>query len=185
MNQKTTLIALLCTTFLLCTADSCDVGSKKDTQSVKQVEAQKSIEAAAALNFTDNAERENIVKRLKLTSQPGLLGFIVLLNSAGQPIMYTAVQGKVTSSTKRLTPNQQVNRYGIGGTSGGEGRVIINAPSDEGTFGSSDEYVFFWTPGGQYIQWKGEYLYSDKPIRLSIQPLVVMAADGGPVTSPR
>jgi len=46
-------------------------------------------------------------------------------------------------------------------------------PSDEGTFGSSDAYVYWWTEEDQYYQWSGKYLYSDKPFRLAIEPLVI------------
>lgn len=48
------------------------------------------------------------------------------------------------------------------------------AGSDEGTHVSSNHYVFFWTTAGQYIQWSGNYLYSDKPIRITEQPMVVI-----------
>ncbi len=122
--------------------------------------------AAESLNFTDNAEVDNIKNRLKLTSQPGLLGFVVLLNESGQPVYYASVKGKITSGSKRLTRTQWLDEFGTT-------NAITPAPSDEGTYGSSGEYIFFWTTNGQYMQWNGKYLYSDKPIRLTVQPLVV------------
>ena len=56
-----------------------------------------------------------------------------------------------------------------------ERRLHVDAPSDEGTYGSSNPYVYFWTPGGQYIQTSMEYVYSDKPFRLSEEPIMVTA----------
>ena len=130
----------------------------------KQTQSQKAKEAAESINFTENAEIDNIKARLKLTSNPGLTGFILLMNEAGQPIMYTGVKGKVTSGGKRLTAPSTHKYYESPNRP---------APSDEGTWGSSNPYVYFWTATGQYIQWNGKYLYSDKPFRTKVAPLVI------------
>jgi len=133
--------------------------------SQKEIATQRGAEMAASVDVTsNNAEQKNIQLRLKLTSQPGLLGYIVLLNESGDPVLYTTVKGKITSSGKRLTQPWQ-RTY--------EGRTAP-APSDEGTWGSSDPYIYFWDQGGRYHQWSGEYLYSDQPIRLTRDPLVAM-----------
>jgi hypothetical protein len=141
-------------------------GCPEEGRSEKNVQAEKAKEAANSISFTENAEIENIKKRLELTANPGLLGYVVLLNQSGQPVYYTPVKGKITSGSKRLTAT---DRYAPQGTNG----FIRQAPSDEGTYGSSGEYVFFWSTSGQYIQWNGMYMYSDKPIRLTVEPLVV------------
>jgi hypothetical protein len=146
-------IALLCLALAGC-----------DDESAKTQQAEKARQAANSITFPENAEIDNIKRRLELTANPGLLGFVVLLNETGQPVMYTGVKGKITSGGKRLTSPQ---------SSFSSERV---APSDEGTYGTSGEYVFFWTPAGQYIQWNGKYLYSDKPFRLSVEPIVIEAA---------
>ena len=143
----------------------------EEPKATKNAQAEKAKAAANSLQFTENAEIDNIKKRLDLTANPGLLGFVVLLNESGQPVMYTGVKGKITSGGKRLTRPDRSTTEGPGQNS-----VVMQAPSDEGTFGSSGEYVFFWTPAGQYIQWNGKYLYSDKPFRLSVEPLVLQQA---------
>ena len=137
----------------------------------KGVQAQKAAAAAEQIQFSENAEIDNIKKRLELTSNPGQIGFILLLNEAGQPTMYASVRGKITSGSKRLTSPDGVKRTDCG--SGYVCDTIVNAPSDEGTYGSSDPYVYFWTTEGQYIQTTSKYIYSDKPIRTTIKPLVV------------
>lgn len=128
----------------------------------RAVQSNKAREIAESVVFSDNAEIDNIRRRLELTSKPGLLGYIVLLNESGSPVMYTTVKGKVTSGSKRLTSPGYC--LGVPGN---------ECPSDEGTFGSSNPYVYFWDEGGRYHQWSGEYLYSDQPIRLRVEPLVV------------
>lgn len=140
------------------------VGCQKKPDDAKHVQSEIAQKAANNIKFTGNAEIENITKRLQLTSDPGLIGYVVLLNESGQPILYTTVKGKVTSGAKRLTKPYEYM--------GGSG-AYVDSPSDEGTYGSSNPYVFFWSQSGQYIQWSGHYLYSDKPIRLSVKPLVI------------
>lgn len=132
----------------------------------KNEQAERAEAAARSVSFTDNAEIDNIKRRLQLTANPGLQGFIVLLNETGQPVLYEGVHGKITSGSKRLTdPSRVETRY--------EHIAIRPAPSDEGTHGSSGEYIFYWNQQDQYRQWNGKYLYSDKPIRLRVEPLVI------------
>lgn len=143
------------------------VTTAKDNQS------QKALAAANSIQFTANAEIENIKKRLVLTSDPGIVGYILLLNYAGQPILYEGVKGKVTSSGKRLTPPDRCD-YGSTSTACGYTNSTLRAAaSDEGTYGSSDAYIYYWNTDGAYRQWNGGYFYSNNPIRLSVQPLVV------------
>ncbi|MGZ8887941.1 MAG: hypothetical protein ACXW1D_00115 [Halobacteriota archaeon] len=144
------------------------MGCEDKAPSAKSQQSQKAAEAANSINFAENAEIENIKRRLELTSNPGALGFILLMNESGQPIMYTTVKGKVTSGGKRLTEPDRANSWGAG-----TNNVVRQAPSDEGTYGSSDPYIYFWTSNGQYVQHNGKYLYSDKPLRINVQPLVI------------
>lgn len=144
--------------------------------STKQAESQKAADAANSITFVENAEIDNIKRRLQETSSPGKIGFIMLLNDAGQPIMYASVKGKLTSSGKRLTAPVRKLRWDCGAN-------ICDhespAPADEGTWGHSDNYVYFWTVDGQYYQWSGQYLYSDKPFRLKVDPLVISVSGNG------
>jgi hypothetical protein len=144
----------------------------------KEVQAAKAEAAAQTVQFSENAEIDNIKARLQLTADPGLVGFVVLLNEMGQPVMYTGVKGKITSGSKRLTRTDEYSCETARG--GGYTCDFRPSASDEGTYGSSNPYIFFWTPEGQYVQWSGEYLYSDKPIRLSSDPLIVTQVQSEP-----
>lgn len=139
-------------------------------QNQKTTQSQKAKNAADSITFSENAEIDNIKQRLELTSQPGLLGYVILLNEAGQPIVYEGVKGKITSGGKRLTAPIKHWKVDKGEWNGTEMNV---APSDEGTWGSSSPYIFYWNINGEYRQWSGTYLYSDKPFRLNVEPLVI------------
>lgn len=151
-------------------AGSCDV---QPNTSTKTSESTKAAAAANSISFAaGNAEIDNIKKRLELTSDPALMGYIVLFNDMGQPILYTTVKGKVTSGSKRLTAPFQETALKRGGVGDQSSSDFTDAPSDEGTWGSSNPYIYFWTTGGQYIQWSGTYLYSDKAFRMDTPAVV-------------
>jgi hypothetical protein len=175
MNLRVTAFTLLASMVALSACNQ----SGAQVPSVKREQSKKAIEAAQSLSFTDNAEIDNIKKRIENTSKPGQLGFIILLNSAGQPILYEGVVGKVTSGSKRLTPPTDIVRRSAKMDT--DAFLAVPAPSDEGTYGSSGEYIFYWNTDGVYRQWNGSYLYSDQPLRLSVEPLVVNVA---PVEQP-
>lgn len=162
--MKKILFALLVTLFLA----GCE--EVKSQSTAKKVQAQKAAAAAESITFTENAEIDNIKKRLELTANPGLLGYVVLLNEMGQPVMYTGIKGKITSGAKRLTKPYEFLRKDCGQASCDK---EVASTSDEGTYGHSGEYIYFWTVNDNYIQWNGKYLYSDKPFRLSAEPIVV------------
>lgn len=140
----------------------------------KEVQAEKAAVAAESINFSDNAEITNITRRLTLTADPGLLGYVILLNDMGRPVVYTTVEGKLTSSGKRLTNPTSMFKIDCGQYTCDH---VGPGPSDEGTWGSSSPYIYFWSTGGQYYQWSGQYLYSDKPFRLREEPLVIDLAE--------
>lgn len=166
---KLSIVAALGITLM---AGSCDI---QPNTSTKSSESQKAAAAANSISFAGgNAEIDNITKRLQLTSDPALMGYIVLFNDMGQPIIYTTVKGKVTSGGKRLTAPFQETELHRGGVADPSSSGFTDAPSDEGTWGSSNPYIYFWTTEGQYIQWSGNYLYSDKPFRLNDTPSVTL-----------
>jgi hypothetical protein len=132
-------------------------------ESNKRVQSKAAMQAAESVQFTENSEIENIKRRLEITSKVGQIGYVVLFNEAGSPILYTTIKGKVTSGGKRLTREDEI------ATDGG----IRKAASDEGTYGSSNPYIFFFDTRGVYHQWSGAYLYSTQPIRLRVEPIVV------------
>lgn len=135
-------------------------------------ESEKAAAAAQSIHFSENAEIENIKRRLELVSQPGLIGFVAVINKVGQVVLYTPIRGKVTSGKKRLTRDFAFVRCDKGANTGD---CEVKAPSDEGTYGESGDYVFFFTPGGQYFQTDLGYVYSDKPMRLTIEPLLSLS----------
>lgn len=157
-------IILLTIPFMLV---GCEVPSSEPQQ--KNLQAEVAKQAANSIRFSDNAEIENIKKRVELTSSSGLIGYVTIINKVGQSILYTPVKGKITSGSKRLTEPYKKISIDKGEWTGEE---VVDSTSDEGTYGSSNPYVYFWAPGGQYFQTSMDYIYSDKPYRLKEAPLI-------------
>lgn len=148
-------------------------GKHPPPTAVDRLEQQAQVAAEeVAANTLEPYEIENITHRRELFGKPGLVLHVVFLNDMGQPIDYFT-SGKCTSSGKRLTPEERLVRGDLGEYTGD---LVMKAPSEDGTHGKSDEYVYCFTIDGKYKQWNGEYYLSNYPIELTIKPLVISAS---------
>ena len=46
----------------------------------------------------------------------------------------------------------------------------------DGSYGSNDSGIFFFTTDGKYIEWTGDYLYSDMPFEVD-EPVLKVKED--------
>ena len=89
------------------------------------------------------------------------LGYIVLF--AGNTVVGNfVVDGKVSSLNRFLTPDSE---YYEADTASYVDNNEWLADVD-GSYGSNDNGIFFFTPDGKYLEWSGEYLYSDIPFEV-------------------
>ncbi len=138
--------------------------------------------AEAQRSATASSEIANIKNRRELYGKPGVISYAVLLSRSGQVVMYLTVDGKCTSSKKRIEKpeEEKVITYGEDGKGNPKYKsVAIARQSDDGTFGSSAPYLYCFTADGRYIQWSGNYFLSDKPIELTTKPVVITKAGKG------
>lgn len=96
------------------------------------------------------------------------LGYIVLFTESGSVVGKFTVDGKVTSLNSYLTPDSEYYEIVYGGTNSKENNWL---PDVDGSYGSNDDGIFFFTTDGKYIEWTGTYLYSDIPFIVS-NPIV-------------
>ena len=91
------------------------------------------------------------------------LGYIVLF-SGSAVVGSFVVDGKVSSLNSYLTPDSEYFEIAPGGNSSTH---YNNWLADvDGTYGQNDSGIFFFTPDGKYIEWSGDYLYSDIPFKV-------------------
>jgi hypothetical protein len=121
------------------------------------------------------AEQRNIRDRLVEDNKPESVKHLYVISAySGQVIIYSTVRGKVTGGGKRLTPTTvAVNPRTSAGFSvefGGHTQVTSEVLQDDGTYGSSSEYLFWWDTKGIYHQ---HYVSGGQILHVSSQPLAV------------
>lgn len=120
-------------------------------------------------------EQRNVAERLKVDNMPGAIKHLYIISPySGQTILYSTVKGKVTSGGKRLTPTTVVvgssgdfKRDGFDAVGGTTTSEVLQ---DDGTYGSSCEYIFWWDTTGRYHQ---HFFTGGQIIHVSEQPLAV------------
>ena len=120
------------------------------------------------------AEQQNIWDRDRVTSDFTKVMWIHLIALDGKIVRRMPVRWKVTSSGKRLEPTEAMGfagdnlRYHIPIYNGYGTKEFIQK---DGTFGSSDPYIFWFDPQGRYHQYGTAggigYLVTDYPIDLA------------------
>jgi hypothetical protein len=142
------------------------------------------------------SEQRNVRDRLLMDNKPGAIKHLYVMSAySGQVLIYSTVKGKVTSSGKRLTPTSIVGGYNggsyYGGFSvdiGGSTMVTSEVLQDDGTYGSSAEYLFWEDTKGVYHQ---HYVQGGQIVHVSSEPIAVKsvvinmeltAAPGAPAT---
>lgn len=121
-------------------------------------------------------EQLNIRDRLLEDNKPGSVKHLYVISAfSGQVIIYSTVRGKVTSGGKRLTPTSVVvgasGEYRRPGFSTDFGDMVTSEViQDDGTYGSSSEYLYWWDTKGVYHQ---HYVSGGQIVHISSQPLSV------------
>lgn len=107
-----------------------------------------------------NGQREKANSLICPVKRP--LGYIVLF--AGNTVAGRfVVDGKVSSLNSYLTPDSEYYELVTGSTGTYKNDWLADV---DGSYGENDNGIFFFTPNGNYIEWTGEYLYSDIPFEV-------------------
>mgnify|MGYP001600820622 CR=1 FL=1 len=171
MQMKKTL-AVLVSVVMLGVLAGCDVQSDppQSASGVKKTTVQIPTNPEGL-----TTEQQNIRERLLEDNKPGSGKHLYVISAySGQVIIYSTVRGKVTSGGKRLNP-MTVESAGdmadgfpisIGNWSGRTAEVI----QDDGAYGHSSEYLYWWDTKGVYHQ---HYVSGGQIIHISDQPLAV------------
>lgn len=170
----------------------CDTESVKSTAQKTSQDTKNAISAGA--NIIENQpaptdldyslERYNIIRRAywvngqreKANSlqceveKP--LGYIVLFSEAGAVVGNFIVDGKVSSLNSYLFPAQTDYDWSgdtVGsdyGASASSSVYTVENPGIDGAYGQNVTGIFFFTTDGKYIEWTGDFLYSDIPFEV-------------------
>jgi hypothetical protein len=155
---------------LLGPSNGCDPGPLKATSGVERA----SVVVPVGSNGL-TVEQANVSDRLVADNKPGSIKHLYVISAySGQAIIYSTVRGKVTSGGKRLTPTtvHVGDAYNARRFFGFEvlGRETAEVLQDDGTYGSSMDYLYWWDTKGVYHQ---HYVSGGQIVHISDQPLSV------------
>lgn len=142
-----------------------EVGNKLQTDQATPTDLEYSLERYNLIRraYWVNGQREKARTLACPITKP--LGYVTLF-TGNAAVGSFEVDGKVTSLNSYLTPDTMSydsNRW---------------IPDVDGSYGENDSGIFFFTPDGKYIEWSGEYLYSDIPFHVE-NPVVKYEPEKG------
>lgn len=156
-------------------------GSKQDTSNTIDIANKLQTNQPTPSDIDYSLERYNLIRRAywvngqreKANALPceieKPLGYIVLF--AGNVVVGKfVVDGKVSSLNSYLTPDSEYYELDDGTSYVRHNNWLADV---DGSYGSNDNGIFFFTPDGKYVEWTGTYLYSDIPFEISAPVLTV------------
>ena len=162
----------------------CTVNRNSNAQELKKLEnnQKKLVEAVPVPQLQTSQERLNIKRRAELFDNENKVSYIYLVNY-GKVMAFYSVKGKVSSLRSYMTPQEQIvnndgvsckdARYATNTPSCSGNGNLVQAPDVDGSYGENVDGIFFFTTEGAYVEWKGDYMMSDQPLKLSTQPELV------------
>jgi len=120
-------------------------------------------------------ERDNLTKRLERWNNPNKISYIYLLSDMGSVIGYFPIKGKVSSVNSKLTTTSQLlyADASVGDSASG----VVESADIDGSYGSNGDAVFWFLVDGTYMEWNGKYFLSDRPVKLSIRPVMTYSVN--------
>lgn len=133
------------------------------------------VQAVPVPDINTSVERVNIARRAEVFDAEDKITYIYLINY-GRVMAFYTVDGKVSSLRSYMTPMEKLvksdgtpcTKYTSAGNC-----YIVEAPDIDGAYGDNADGVFFFTTEGAYVEWKGDYMMSDQPLKLTQQPVLV------------
>lgn len=156
-------------------AGACDETPKDSAQSSgQQLTEDAFAQQQAAVPYPkdalkDSLERRNLVERLLRTNQPNKIGYVYLLSFTGQFMGYYTIKGKVSSTDSQMTTTDLVVTKCH--NSNGCNDVTVPAPGDDGSYGTNEPGIFFFTTENAMVTTNLNYVYSDQPLPLNVPKL--------------
>ena len=159
-------------------------GTQKDTANTLATVADLQANQPTPTDLSYSLERYNLIRRAywvngqreKANSLPceveKPLGYIVLFTESGAVVGSFIVDGKVSSLNSYLTPDSKYYEIDTGSDSYRDNPWIADV---DGSYGTNDNGIFFFTPDGKYIEWTGIYIYSDIPFIVN-DPVIKVGA---------
>lgn len=188
MKRILSLILVCILMFTLCAAlTGCgETSESENTKTAMESSSHIVDNQPAPTDLNYSLERYNVIKRAywvngqreKAMSFPCSvekpLGYIVLFSENGAVVGRFVVDGKVSSLNSYLFPAEYPQRtYDHGEFYYDK----IEIAGIDGCYGQNASGIFFFTTDGKYIEWTGDFLFSDIPFEVDEPVLSISGGD--------
>lgn len=148
--MKKSILVVIASAFMLVLMSNSGCETEKQRSPTSDAGVQKIHADITVGSDGKTAEQRNIEHRYEVDNEIGAIKHLYVISAfSGQTLIYSTVDGKVTSGGKRLTSNQTLI-YGDRGQSNGD--FVMDNIQDDGTYGSSMNYLYWWDVKGVYHQ---------------------------------
>jgi hypothetical protein len=152
---------------------------QKSAEQVAQNQSKlETLQPAPSIEYSN--ARDALIKRATTFNDPNKVSYIYLISKQGTVMAFYTVKGTVVPLSSYLVPDDNIVKdpyYDYTGSTSSsavtksQGLVIQN-PDIDGTYGSNGDGIFFYTTDDVYVQWNGEYMLCDAPLKLTTQPVL-------------
>ena len=163
--KKKYLLFVLPLAIWVMTGSSCDESTSSKEQELTEENQARLLKNQPPVKLDWSLERENINKRTELWNDSAKVSYIYLV-SYGKVMAFYTVKGKVSSVNSQVTNPEQVKSYYANDP-------VLPSPAEDGSYGTNGDGIFFFTTEGVYVEWAGEYMLADQPLKLSTPPALV------------
>lgn len=132
-------------------------------------------------NSNTTLERTNLNRRMELWNDPNKIGYLYELSDTGTIVAFYVIKGKVSNLNSYLTGSQvpiddprSYPREGYSTYNTELPSLLVESPDYDGSFGENGDGIFFFLTDGTYMEWNGKYQLSDRPVKLSVEPLMTI-----------
>lgn len=175
---------LAAATFLVCLTGCDNVTRQGTPDSIRdelrttELQQERHLKTTPPPKLDSSLERKNLTKRLTRFNDENKTSYIYLIDY-GKVMAFYTIKGKVSSVNSLLTqPMQPVEvRTASGGQGGKNPAVALPSPDLDGSYGTNGDAIFFFTTTDIYIEWKGDYMLCDEPLKLSTPPTMILEID--------
>jgi hypothetical protein len=164
---------------LLATLCGCGDETPKNSQSQEQTTTEEQqtlhLKVSPPPKLGRSQERANLIKRLNRFNSDSKVSYIYLVNY-GKVMAFYTVKGKVSSVNSLLTTPEQVVDHIWHGSAANwkQSSHVVASPDLDGSYGTNGDAVFFFTTDDTYVEWRGDYMLCDKPLKLATPPEMVI-----------
>jgi len=153
---------------------------------ITETNQQHLVQQRPPFELDDSLERQNLIQRYQHLNDGENEHHVYFMSNHGDVIAYFVAQGKVSSVNSQLTNNRQIVPIegcgfdgGTEGAGGSEGPCYraVESPQMDGSYGTNGDGIFFFTTGGQYVEWNGLYVVSEEPQNINTAVSLVQEVD--------